>query len=348
MAEKEVYWLEEIGQEYEGLVGKKGANLGEALKIGGVRVPPGFVISINAYERFAKETGVEREIGEYFKRAFTEGSSFTDFSLLQQVSLKARGIIESHKMPPDLEGNISAHYKSLSDKCLEPSAAVSVRSAGVKSHPGQYETYLNVRGTQQVLDKVVKVWSSIYNVRSLGAAMRESIQAEQCPLIGVCVLKMVDARAAGVCLTTHPTSGDDTKALVEANWGLGESVVSGAATPDSFIVNKKEMRVVEKRIGDKAKRVVMGDEGGIREEDVSNDQDKFSITDEEAIGIVALAMKLESHFGVPQDVEWSVDDSLDSGENIFLLQARPQVGIPEKKSATDKITDIMLKRFREI
>jgi pyruvate,water dikinase len=143
-------------------------------------------------------------------------------------------------MPPALKETIASHYGVLCDKCGTTDVAVSVRSAGSKSHPGQYEPYLNVKGAEPVLQKVIKVWSSGYNTRSISVAIRQAIPVYKYPPVGVCILKMVLARAAGVCFTVHPTTGDETKALIESNWGLGESVVGGSVTPNKFVVDKRE------------------------------------------------------------------------------------------------------------
>jgi len=346
MEDREVYWLEEIGQEYNDIVGKKSANLGEALKVAGIQGPPGFAISIGAYERFINETGIDREIQQYLRQNLPEGIGPTDLEQLEQLSLALRNIVESGRMPPVLRETIASHYRILCDRCGATDVAVSVRSAGFKSHPGQYETYLNVRGAEQVLGKVIKVWSSLYNIRSISAAIRQAMPVDECPPVGVCILKMVPARAAGVCLTVHPVTGDETKALIESNWGLGESVVSGRVTPDKFVVDKRELQVIERTPGRKEKRVVMRDQGVSEEEVPADERGKLSLSDEEAIDIVVLAEKMESHFGVPQDVEWAIDGSLPARENVVLLQTRPQIGIPEKKSATDKIIDMMIRSFR--
>lgn len=346
MEDREVFRLDEIGQEYNDIVGKKSANLGEALKVAGIQAPPGFAISVGAYKKFLNETGIEQEIHQCLRQNFPEGIGPADLEQLEQVSLVLRNIVESRKMPPSLKKTIASNYRALCDECDSMDVAVSVRSAGCQSHPGQYETYLNVKGAEQVLEKVIKVWASIYNTRSISAAIRQAIPVDQCPPIGVCILKMVPARAAGVCLTVHPATGDDAKALIESNWGLGESVVGGKVTPDKFVVDKREMKVIERTPGQKEKRVVMREQGISEEEVPADERGKLSLNDEEAIDIVTLAKKMETHFGVPQDVEWVVDGSLPVRENVVLLQTRPQVGIPEKKSATDKIIDRMIKSFR--
>ena len=346
MEDREIYWLEEIGQEYSDIVGKKSANLGEALKVAGIQGPTGFAISIRTCEKFINETGIDKEIQQYLRQNVPEGMGPADLEQFEQVSLALRNIVESRGMPPALKDTVTGYYRALCDRYGATDVAVSVRSAGFKSHPGQYETCLNVKGTEQVLGKILKVWSSIYNTRSISAAVRQAMPVDKCPLVGVCILKMVPARAAGVCLTVHPVTGDETKALVESNWGLGESVVSGSVTPDKFVVDRRERQVIERTPGQKLKRVVMRDQGISEEEVPTDERGKLSLSDEEVIDIVELAEKMESHFGVPQDVEWAIDDSLPARENVVLLQARPQVGIPEKKSATDKIIDRMIRGFR--
>lgn len=346
MEDREVYWLEEIGQEYNDIVGKKSANLAEALKVAGIQGPPGFAISIGVCERFINETGIDREIQQYLRQNVPDGIGPGDLEQLEQVSLALRNIVESRGMPSALKETIASHYRILCDRCGATDVAVSVRSAGFKSHPGQYETCLNVKGAEQVLGKVIKVWSSIYNTRSISVAIRQAMPVDECPPVGVCILKMVPARAAGVCLTVHPVTGDETKALIESNWGLGESVVSGRVTPDKFVVDKREMQVIERTPGRKEKRVVMRDQGVSQEEVPADERGRLSLSDEEAIDIVVLAEKMESHFGAPQDVEWAIDGSLPARENVVLLQTRPQVGIPKKKSATDKIIDMMIRSFR--
>jgi pyruvate,water dikinase len=346
MIRKDVYWLEEIGREYNELVGKKSANLAEMLKIEGINVPPGFAISLGAFEKFIKGEGIVSEIKAYIEQTFPQGLDPTSIQQVEEASLGLKNIIESKGIPSDLKEDIAIHYRALCDKCGANDVAVSIRSAGAKSHPGQYETYLNVNGYDQVLEKVRKVWSSIYNTRSLIAAIRQAIPVESCPAVGVCVLKMVNARAAGVCLTSNPKSGDASEAVVESNWGLGESVVSGSATPDSFVVDKVKMRLKKGVAGQKEVQVVAREGAVVVEQIPPEKKSALSLSEEELIRIVELAKKLEQHFGVPQDIEWAIDSDLPVSNNVVLLQTRPQVGIPEQKNETDKILDMMARRYR--
>jgi pyruvate,water dikinase len=221
--------------------------------------------------------------------------------------------------------------------------SVSVRSAGVASHPGQYETYLNIIGVSDLLKKIVWVWSSSFNLRSLSSQIREKGKLFDKNPISVCILKMVNTRAAGVAFTADPSTGDSTKIMIEANWGLGESVVSGNTTPDRFVLEKQTLRIKEKKLGQK-KRCVLAVVIGVSEEETPFEKvSNFCLRDEEVIEIGKLGKILEEHFdNTPQDLEWAIDAELPSPNNVILLQTRPAI-VAKKKDATEQILDQMLR-----
>ncbi|MCZ7662770.1 MAG: PEP/pyruvate-binding domain-containing protein [Thermoleophilia bacterium] len=337
MQEKWVFWLDELGQEHNELVGRKSANLGEMTKIG-APVPPGFALSMAAYERFLDETGA---LGELRRCLEHSGGAATDFGRLSEMSDNLRQILESRPMPQEMGAVILSYYRRMCETAGIADVAVATRSAGAQSRPGQYESYLNVRGETDLLEKIKRVWSSSFNVRSLSASLRDGGPSARNP-ISVCVLKMVNARVAGIAFTADPNTGDPSRIIVEANWGLGESVVSGESTPDRFVLEKEGLVVHEKVLGAKAK-VVSCSAMGTHEEDLSPEKAAaFCLTDEEAIEIGRLAKILEAHFdNTPQDLEWAIDDDLEAPENIVLLQARP-AKIVKRKDAADMILDHML------
>jgi pyruvate,water dikinase len=340
MCEKWIFWLEEIGQEYNDIVGKKCANLGEMIKMG-LPVPRGFSLSVKAEERFLRETNTDQEIRQFFTKF---GGKVQGLKQYEDASRGLRQIIETKEMPQDIRETIMSYYEHLCDRC-GVEVAVSVRSAGTLSHPGQYETYLNVRGRDEVLQKIVKVWSSIYNTRTIAALDRKGLPVEDSPPIGVCVLELVNARCAGVGFTCHPESGDLSQIVIEGNWGLGESVVSGALIPDKYIVDKNTLNIIEKAIGDKPMQVVATDEGAVEQETPPDKQCIHCLSDNEVVRIAELAKALEAHFGVPQDIEWAISDDSLSPDNIFLLQTRPVAGIKAKAppSSTSKVIDEMIR-----
>ena len=338
MSEKYIFWFEELGQEHCEIVGKKCGNLGEMAKIG-LPMPPGFALSVEAYKDFMIQTNARQEIKDYLCQWSGEIENIEQFN---QASREIRQIVESKDMPEAMKDTILSFYDDLCRKC-DCMVAVSTRSAGPVSHPGQYETYLNVKGKADLLEKIKKVWASSFNPRSLAFRKRKGLPLENDP-IGVAVLKMVNARAAGIVFTADPNTGDTSRMIIEANWGLGESVVGGESMPDVYVLNKQNLEIVEKKLGKKS-RYVTCKELGVAEEDCPTDlSGTFCLRDEEAKEIGKLGILLEKHFGVPQDVEWAIDRDFELPKSIILLQTRAAV-IAQKKAPVDQVVDLMLNLF---
>jgi pyruvate,water dikinase len=223
--------------------------------------------------------------------------------------------------------------------------AVSVRSAGTESRPGMFETYLNVCGTEDVLEKVKKVWASAYTARAVAFRINKGF-----PVIGdelgVAIPKMVNARAAGIAFTVDPVTGDDSKIILEANWGLGEGVVSGGESVDGFVVNKEDLGIADRHVGKKSKCVVYTEDGADWADVPANMQDMPCISDEEIIEISRVAKSTEKTLECAQDMEWAVDQDLSFPESIFWLQTRPaKVQVRKPKSTTDQIIDLIAKTY---
>lgn len=334
-----IFRMEELGQEFNNRVGKKCANLGEMAKIG-LRVPPGFALSLDAYRQFMSETGADKEINQYLN-GLTHG--FETIDHFNEASAELRRIVESKKMPGEMKDRILAYYQEIGRKCNAERVAVSTRSAGASSHPGQYETHLNVIGEADLIKHIIKVWSSTFNARSLSARKRLGLPLGSDP-IGVAVIKMVNARSAGVLFTADPNTGNRSIMIIEANWGLGESVVGGEALPDVYVLDKESLEIVDTRLGSK-KRCITCQEVGVAEVETAPDQcDAFCLSDKEVKEIGRLGKILEAHFGVPQDTEWAIDQDLQCPESVILLQTRAEV-IAEQKKPVDRILDLMLSRL---
>jgi len=334
MADNWLFRLEGLGKEFNDVVGKKCANLGEMAKIG-LPVPYGFALSTQAYKIFLTSTGATDEIEACVnnKRVAPE-----DVRGIHELSLAIRQIVESKRIPEDMALRILAEYDELGKKAGLPDVPVSTRSAGTVSHPGQYETYLNVKGKAELLKKIRLVWASTFNPRSISFRLVKGLPLSSEP-IGVAVLTMVQARSAGIAFSADPNTGDLGKVIVEANWGLGESVVSGELMPDRWVVDKESLRILTRTMG-KKETAVVGTSAGVTWEKLPEEKARsFCLSDDEVQTIAGLANRLEAHFGAPQDIEWAVSTESKS-ERIVLLQARNVV--IAKKSATDQVIDIMI------
>ena len=339
MHERFIFWFEELGQEHCEIVGSKCGNLGEMAKIG-LPIPPGFALSVDAYKDFMIQTNAIQEIKEYLGKL---SGGIENIQQFNQASEEIRQIAESKEMPNVMKELILSYYDHLCHKCNCTDIAVSTRSAGPVSHPGQYETYLNVKGKADLLEKIKKVWASSFNPRSLAFRKRKGLPLENDP-IGVAVLKMINARTAGIIFTADPNTGDTSRMIIEANWGLGESVVGGEAMPDVYVLNKESLEIVEKKLGKKS-RYVTCKELGVAEEDCPTDlSGTFCLGDEEVKEVGKLGILLEKHFGVPQDVEWAIDRDFELPKSIILLQTRAEV-IAQKKAPIDQVLDLIVRRW---
>jgi len=339
------FWFEEIGSKYNDIVGKKCANLGEMIQMG-LPVPPGYVISIDTYRKFIRETGAYEEILRYAKNlGELKGKGIIVF---EEVSKTIRGIIESKDMPLDIKRTISAYYGELCEKLGIPDMAVSVRSAGTESRPGMFETYLNVKGIDDVLDKIKKVWSSAYTTRAIAFRVNKDLPVLGDEL-GVAIPKMVNARASGIGFTVDPVTGEPSKIIIEANWGLGEGVVSGTETIDGFVVDKENLKISKKHVGKKERCVMNRKEGAEWAEVPADMQNIACISDEEIKEIAKIAKFLEESSGCPQDMEWAIDQDLPFPQNIFYLQTRPAKSAVKKlESATDQLANRLVSSFKQI
>jgi pyruvate,water dikinase len=340
MAKKWIYWFEDLSSDFNDLVGKKCANLGEMTQLG-MRVPPGFAISVDGYERFMWTSGAGEEIRRY---VFDNRGRLTHVDKQVEAGRKIRQFIESKSMPQEMGEELHVNYQMLCDRVGIPDLAVAVRSSGAVSMPGQMETYLNVKGRNDLENKVIRVWGSAFTTRAIAFRLEKGMEIEKAP-IGVAVLKMVNAKCAGVVLTVLPTTGDVGKVVVEGNWGLGESVVSGEITPDQFVVDKA-CGEYECTISAKTKMVCYHTTG-TRVSDVPKDiQCEPCINQQELKEIVRVSKSVEAHFNMPQDMEWVIDNDLVFPENIFWVQARPAKYTKKKEDDSEYLAELMSRVFR--
>ncbi|MEM2099285.1 MAG: phosphoenolpyruvate synthase [Candidatus Bathyarchaeia archaeon] len=322
-----IIWFDDLRKTDVSLVGGKNASLGEMLSAG-MPVPPGFAVTAFAYEKFIAETRIAEKIYDIIKATVTDVHDPKQYAT---ASVKIRELIEKTPMPKEIEEAIRLAYAKLNKIVGLKDTFVAVRSSATAedlpdaSFAGQQETYLNVRGIEDLLDKVMKCWSSLFTPRAIFYRNEKGFAHEKV-FISVGVQKMVNSRAAGVMFTLNPVTGDRTELVIEGNYGLGESVVSGAVNPDDFVVDKKTLKIKEKRISKKTVQYVRDPETGKTVHlDVPEDKQKVScLSDEEIVALAKLGNLIEAHYGVPMDIEWAIDKDLSFPKNIFVVQARPE------------------------
>ena len=343
MSKQIIFWFEELGPEHNDVVGKKCANLGKLTRME-LAVPPGFALSIDMYLEFLQATGLDKQLSSYVKACGDlRGANITAY---EELSTKLRGAIENQEMPPNLKELISSYYAELCEKTGINDLAVSVRSAGTQSRPGMFETYLNVRGIDDVLAKVRKVWASAYTPRAIAFRTNKEL-----PIIGdelgVAIPKMVNSRASGIAFTVNPVDGDASQILLEANWGLGEGVVSGAESVDGFVVNKETLEIKDRHIGTKTKYVIFTETGADWVDMPDKLRSVSCLSDEEIIEIARIARDTEARLNAPQDMEWAIDQDLPFPESLFWLQTRrAKVAAKKIESASEHIAELLAKKLK--
>jgi len=332
--EKRILWFEELGKEDIPLVGGKNANLGEMLRAK-IPVPPGFAVTAQAYYDFITKTGIAEKIYRTIEETVTDANNPKHY---EDASKKIREIVESTRMPADIKKAIRTAYEGLNRKVGMADIFVAVRSSATAedlpdaSFAGQQETFLNVKGAGELIEKTIKCWSSLFTPRAIFYRNQKGFKHEQV-LISVGVQKMVNAKTAGVIFTINPVTGDHNQIVIEANWGLGEAVVSGSVTPDNYIVDKNTLRIAEKRIVKKTVEYIRDVKTGrtVHVEVPPERQEQPCLTDEEVTRLAETARSIETHYGKAQDIEFSIDRDLPFPENVFIVQSRPETVWSMKK-----------------
>ncbi len=315
MSKKWIFWFDELTKDSFEVVGKKCANLGEMTRAG-LPVPPGFALSIDAYNLFMRETGAAAEIREYVSTMSTDHLS-TD----ETHSRRIREMVEAHPLPERMRADVAVEYAKLCDSCAVPNVPVAVRSSGVVSMPGQMETHLNVQGIDQVAKKIVEVWGSSFSFQAIAYRANNNLAIESFP-IGVAIMKVVNAKCAGVAFSVHPNTGDRTKMLIEGNWGLGEGVVGGGVSPDQFVVDRAT-GAVHATVNCKHQHVIAKGSGTEWEPVPDELQNCSCLEDAELAELIKLAERLEAQYGEPQDIEWVFDRDYPLPDSLRVVQTRP-------------------------
>ena len=307
------------------LVGGKNASLGEMLKAG-IRVPPGFAVTTDSYLEFITAAGIKDKI--YTRLADLNPDNV---EALNRASRDAQEWIRKATMPEAVRQAVEDGYLRLCEKCSVESVPVAVRSSATAedlptaSFAGQQDTYLWIQGADPVVSHAQNCWASLYTPRAIAYRIKNGFPHEKV-LISVGVQKMVNAKAAGVMFTLNPINGDISKVLIEGNWGLGETVVSGSVNPDKFVVDKVMLEINERTVSTKHIECIYDlAKGKVIEADVDQDmQCTCCLTDNEIKMLVRAAKNIENHYGRPMDIEWAIDQDIPFPENMFIVQARPE------------------------
>lgn len=307
-------------------LGGKGASL-VTMTAAGMPVPPGFVVTTAQFDTFVEEAGIADDIVRLL-----DGLDPEDVAEVDRVSQVIRDEITSRPMPAHVRAETVAAYEALQSRFdADEPVAVAVRSSATAedlpdaSFAGQQDTYLWICGFDDVGVHIRKCFASLYTSRAIIYRLRNGIPDEGLSM-AVVVQKMVNAAAAGVAMTMDPATGDRSVIVVDASYGVGEMVVSGQVTPDHVRLDKVTLQVVGEHLGDKHAELVLDPSSNalVEREVAPERRSRRCVSDDELRDVATLAKRAEKHYGTPQDIEWALDADLPAGENLLLLQARPE------------------------
>lgn len=316
--ERLVLWYDEMdGNDYP-LVGKKNANLGEMYK-GGIRTSPGFALTLHANDLFVTQTGIKDQLADYLdslREATLENSrAASDFAVK---------LVNEASMPAEIAQAAIAAYRRLCEISNTMDVPVAVRSSGAVSMPGQMETYLNIRGAEDLIRYIKKTWASAYHVEAITYRLNKGMGFLL--NIGVGIPKMVNSRVSGVAFTLNPLNGDRSKIVIDVSHGLGEAVVSGLVTPDNYLLDKVTLSIIKSTKGTKEVKCVYRDHGSDIDTVQTSEQERtsFCVAADELAEIARVCKAIDKYYAKPYDIEFAIDADLPFPDNVIILQVRPE------------------------
>jgi pyruvate,water dikinase len=317
-----IIWFKDIGKEDVPIVGGKGANLGEMTRAN-IPVPPGFVVSVDAYFEFLKKSDIIDEI-----KTLLESLDIEDTRQLQRVSAVIKQMFMDSKIMPELANKIKAAYKQLGEGPVAVRSSATAEDLPEASFAGQQSTYLNIEGPDEVVDAVLRCWASLFEPRAIYYRVQQGFDHFKVG-IAVPIQRMIPSVTSGVMFTVEPVTSNTKEIVIEAIYGLGEGLVSGEVTPDLYIVDKEKFSIISKRISRQKNKLARNTSNNSKDpnswQPIERElQEKPKLSDEEIIQLAKIGEQIEDHYQFPQDIEWAKENG-----RFFILQTRPVTTIKE-------------------
>ncbi len=330
-SQKAIVWFNEVTKEDIPLVGGKGANLGEMTNAQ-IPVPPGFIVTADAYYDFLQESKITDKIRNLLKPLDTNNSK-----QLQQIAAQVQKVILAAAMPQELASAIEQAYVKLGRGLVAVRSSATAEDLPEASFAGQQSTFLNIIGEKEVVTAVHECWASLFEARAIFYREEQGFDHFNVG-IAVPVQRMVQSEASGVMFTVEPTTSDRSKITIEAVLGLGETIVSGDVTPDHYIVSKDELIITKKEIKRQEWKLIRSDSGKGEKPNVKvvltpQEQQQQKIGDADIIALAEIGKHLEEHYQFPQDIEWAKENN-----ELFIVQTRPVTTIREMVEVGPEIT----------
>lgn len=329
-----VVWFSDVDKDDVALVGGKGANLGEMTKAG-FPVPNGFIVTASAYFEFLRKNNLQIKIKHLLSTV-----NFDKPESIQQVSYHIKREILKGEMENELIQKIFKAYQRLGgvlkDELVSVRSSATAEDLPTASFAGQQETFLNVKGEANLIQKIKEVWASLFEARAIFYRHEKKFDHLKVA-IAIPVQKMVESEKSGVMFTLDPVTDDKTKIIIEAIYGLGELIVQGKVTPDHYEVSKTDFSILSKKV---SIQNVLYKKVGTKNKEVKIPKktgEKQKVTDAQIIELAKIGKKIEDHYYFPQDIEWAIEKN-----KIYIVQTRPVTTI---KNQSEKNYTLDAKRY---
>jgi pyruvate,water dikinase len=324
----------EIGREDAGIAGGKGASLGEMTQVG-ISVPPGFVILSSAFEKFLEETDLNVEID-----TILHITNHKEIHTIEKASKEITALILSKELPQDIAKEIQKFFKNLGAKFVAVRSSATAEDSASAAWAGQLESYLNTT-EENLLENVKKCWASLFTPRAIFYRSEKDLHKQKIS-VAVVVQKMVESEKSGIAFSVHPVTQDRNQLIIEAGFGLGEAIVSGQITPDSYVVEKQPRRIIDKNIEVQTKGLYRANNVGNEWRDISKAQgEKQILSDEEILELSGVILKIENHYSFPCDIEWAFEN-----RKFYIVQSRPITTLTEFDSRYEKENWLVVVSFK--
>jgi phosphoenolpyruvate synthase (EC 2.7.9.2) len=326
-----VAWFDELGKKDIALAGGKGANLAEMTRAN-IPVPPGFIITADAYVYFLRQAKLEQDI-----RQLLEPLDIEDSAELYKVGNKIKEAISSSPMPEEIANEIKLAYERLGGGLVAVRSSATAEDLPEASFAGQQRTFLNIRGTDKLLAAVQSCWASLFEPRAIFYRQQQGFDHLKVAL-AVPVQQMVQSQVSGVMFTVEPLTNDMEKILIEAVYGLGEAIVSGEVTPDRYVLNKANLTIIDKHVAKQEWQIIKNPQSsGIEESNIkipvaASKQAEQKLADGDITALAKLGKHIEGLYQFPQDIEWAKQE-----ERLFVVQTRAVTTLWVKEEKTTKI-----------
>lgn len=333
-----VLWFNELHREDVNLVGGKSSSLGEMTSSMDVPVPYGFATTARAYRYFMHKTKLNDKVNDLLESI----KDYENSDELHKTCEQIRNLIVEAQMPDDLANDIKQAYSDLAKKMGQEDPFVAIRSSATAedlpnaSFAGQQESYLNIKGAADVVNRVQQCYASLFTDRATYYRHKQHFPHEKVAL-SAAIQMMVFSKASGIMFSVNVANGDGSKIMVDAIYGLGEYIVLGKVTPDHFVIDKQSMKIVEKDILKQTVELVRVADGGTEEQTVPTElQEQAALTDSQVIELAGYAKEIERHYGCYMDMEYALDTNTN---RLWIVQARPETVWSQRKKNKDNAID---------